>query len=387
MKTTFKIKMSNIWLYIILIPFIYPKGFSEYFLGYKRVFTNWLYISIILIIVYFLFEFCIGKIKVKKCFGYLFGYFILMILETLINMGEISEGLQKIFATPALCMICIILFQQDRFQLVNVLGNILLVINALNCTLFCPYIFRKMVNDVGNDLIIFSGHVQTAAQIGTLSVFIAILLYREQRRYKAYALMLFGIATMLISKTQASYGCLLILVMSFLFRKIFIKYISKIKTNYIFNSMIMVNIITIVIVLTEKISFGARYYIWIEIVNKLKNHWLLGYGVYGILINPFWVQWTNGGVGMNYAHNELLQHLIDGGIVLTIAFILMVNRLVRNINNISDSKIIYWSNICLLMYMVDAVCDVVSEYNFVYIFWILLAFIPEILNSREEIKV
>ena len=51
MKT--RISFTKLKTYFILIPFIYPRGFSEYFPIYKRIMTIWLYASLFAIILDF----------------------------------------------------------------------------------------------------------------------------------------------------------------------------------------------------------------------------------------------------------------------------------------------------------------------------------------------
>ena len=53
MEIKLTIKKYDILLYLILIPFLYPRGFQEYIGTYKMFFTGWLYLAIILIVVVF----------------------------------------------------------------------------------------------------------------------------------------------------------------------------------------------------------------------------------------------------------------------------------------------------------------------------------------------
>ena len=48
-----KYNPQNLKWYLILIPFLYPRGFSEYFILCKQIMTCWLYIAIAGIAIYF----------------------------------------------------------------------------------------------------------------------------------------------------------------------------------------------------------------------------------------------------------------------------------------------------------------------------------------------
>lgn len=45
-------KIKNIMIYFILIPFLFPKGFAEYYSSYRNFYLIWLAGSLILMLLY-----------------------------------------------------------------------------------------------------------------------------------------------------------------------------------------------------------------------------------------------------------------------------------------------------------------------------------------------
>ena len=110
---------------------------------------------------------------------------------------------------------------------------------------------------------------------------------------------------------------------------------------------------------------------------------LSGYGAYGVLIKTFWHDWENSN-GMNYAHNEVLQLLLDGGIILLVAYIAMCIVLLRNRQQGVTKNVAYWFNAFLIAFLAVGICESLTEYNYFYIFLIINLFLPSILNRSGE---
>ena len=49
-----KIKVYELIMYLIMVPFLYPRGFAEYSSVYKNFFTAWLYLSMLTIVILFI---------------------------------------------------------------------------------------------------------------------------------------------------------------------------------------------------------------------------------------------------------------------------------------------------------------------------------------------
>lgn len=379
-----RLNYKNIAWYLILFPFLYPRGFSEYFPIYKHLMTFWLYIAIIGILFYFFVQFSREKIKIKDAFIYVILYFGAMLLETVLLQGGVNEGLQKVFATPSLFMLFMIAFRKKTKEVIIVIANILLCDNLLNCTIFNPLILKKILGNGYIANITFVGHVQMCAQIGVLGIAIAYCILHFGCKKKGKTLIVLSLITMLLSEAITSYIVSVIIVIAFLFYNYGGKYIlarHSPKLIFVLGTILQAAIIPIVVY--YKIDFGARYYVWIDALRQLADHYLTGFGVYGVSLHTFWMEWT-GDTGMNYAHNEVLQILLDGGIVLLCCYVTMCLNLIKKYCAKKDLRTRYWFNCFLMLFMVVGLCDSITEYNYYYIFLLILLFLPEISLNFEE---
>lgn len=375
---------NTAYLYFLLIPYIYPRGYDNYYPAYQAFFTGWLYASIA-VTIWILIAQLKNKAQIKNCLFYLLIYFGTMLIETLCIVGEVNEGLQKIFATPVLCILCMIYFRDKALDIIRVLANILIIENLLNVTVLCPPVMNYLLGRMAEENVMFVGHVQMASQMGVLGFCLAFFLHHTGQKARGNVLTLLSVATMFVSGAEASYACLALTGIVFLLYKLHFKLrLLQGNTKLLFNLLMIFNAVLIATVIVHHIDFGARYFVWIPALNLIKTHEIFGYGVYGVLIHTFWMDWTPGVKGMNYAHNEIVQLLLDGGIILLVAFLLMVNSILKYMKKVTDKSAKIWLNLFLIDFMMVATCDSISEYNYFYIFIIILAYMPEIQKHISD---
>ena len=364
---------QKILYYFVLAPFLCPRGFSEFSTTYKRFVTIWLFFSILFIGLLFIYKLSLGKTKIKISFLGFTLYFGMMLIETLILQAGINEGLQKIFAAPALFIFLFLTLNNNASEVIIVISNIILVNTFLNCTFFLPQIMEIIANESLYH-INFVGHVQVAAQIGILGVILAYILLRFGYKRRAKSLVFFSSITMLISGTIASYISIAVLLSAYIIKKSRNKkLLTNISPPKIFLIGVLIQIIIIPIVIVFRIDFGARYFIWEDALKQLSDNCISGFGAFGVLIHTFW-----SATGMNYAHNEILQILLDGGLLLLTCYLVMCLGLLKINWNLLDKSIRYWFNIVLILYMIIGIPDAVTEYNYYFIFLILFYFLPTI---------
>lgn len=373
-------------MYIVLIPFLRPTGFDECSRTYKFCFTIFLYCAVITAVLLFLYAIA-RRMFFEKVVYVIAVYYILLILITFAVQGKVSEGLQKLFATPALCIICLIFLKWNRSCFLQCIANILIVVLSMNVILCCP-LFRQRVEEMGPHWM-FIGHVQMASQLGLIGIYVSILAYKVgcMKRGKRNWLMSVSVATMALSFTAASLAALLILVYSSVYcrcnrrTKLF-----SLNSGIYFVAYLIANMAMMVFLWKQNwrvsISWLAagtsgREFIWEAAFDAIKKKVWFGYGAYGYLIKVFWSQWTNNGIGMNYAHNEIVQKLLDGGIILLAAFIIMMCFYV---NNVKKTKCLYLArltNICLLSFLAVMTFESVMDFNYIYIFLSILIKLPQ----------
>ena len=89
---------------------------------------------------------------------------------------------------------------------------------------------------------------------------------------------------------------------------------------------------------------------------------IYGYGANGVLIKVFWSYWVGDGQGMNYMHNQILQILNDGGIILFAAFIYMLYIAMSTIDKLKGKKIRYQISTFIAIILIVMTFESIMEY-------------------------
>lgn len=381
---------NNIIIYLILIPFLQPKGFNTYFPLYKSFFTAWLYISVFLIFISLIPIILKGKISCKKCIMPVCIYYLAMITITFFAQDGFNSGLQQMFAAPALYLYCLICLREKSVQFANCVANILIINTLLNITVFSPWLFSDyFAPSLQTNHGMFLGHVQTGAQVGILGMFVSYLLYSVMPKYKhkAYLLAILSLATMIMSYTYASFFTIFIFVIGLIvnrFSRMNRKKGAFAKDSRIFFfGYLVINFLLIIILprYNWELSFlgidlHGRGLIWRAALQAFEKHKLFGYGTIGTEI--YWRTWDVNAVGLDYMHNEIIQTLITGGIVLTILFIIMFFSFTNETRKIGNISLLKFANVCLCAFLFVMTFESTSWYFYMHIFFSLFACLPEI---------
>ena len=387
-RNIFKTKLTSLLTYFVIIPFVYPKGFSEYFLVYKNLFITWLYFAVFAVFILFISN--VRNIKYKKSHCIIICYFLYMFIDTFVIRYSFENALQKIFASPALYIFCCILISKNAYLFIKSLANILIVLFFLNFFIFNPFFFDNYF-DPDRLHLLFIGHVQVASQLGLIGVFIGyLLLYRHNVR-KASKLIVLSIVTMIMSKTIASLFVISCLLVGF-------TYISISKRHYLLqlNPIIylvlttFINVIFLILTyvvgykfsfLGEPTTFNGRTTIWRNALELVSQELIFGYGAAGVKIQVYWSMLTKDSLGMYYAHNELIQELLNGGIILLALFCFVIFFHIVYLKNVKSKKLFYFSNLSFFIFSFIMIFESPTEYQYIYIFLAMLAYLPEIENS------
>ena len=114
-----EINIHNIICYVILIPFLNPRGFYDVVPHYKSFMTAWVYLALLLIVLEIFLRYKGNVICMeKKAEIAVFSYFISIVLITLIAQGGLHEGLQNIIATPFLCIYAILCLRDNQLNFI-----------------------------------------------------------------------------------------------------------------------------------------------------------------------------------------------------------------------------------------------------------------------------
>ncbi len=385
--------LSSMLCYFIMIPFLHPRGFDEYSSLYKNFFTAWLYGSLAIIIALYCADVAKGKARYNKSLMYMLSYFGLSIIITMAIQHGLGVGLQKMIAAPVLCMVCAYYLRHDTRVFLDCLCNLLIIVLGLTVVVFNSFFFGQYFRDEIH--LMFIGHVQIGAQLGLLGIFLAFLLnrIRGEWSWRTVALLTFSVGTMVMSLTSSSFLSLFVLIVGLTYMKISKSgKLLRMNPDIFLIIYLTLNVALLGILMLNNwllpfnfLSLNGRNHIWKEGIRLVSERKLFGYGVHGVLIKVFWSKWnSNGRDGMNYAHNQMIQVLLDGGIVLFISFLMMLRSYIQPLKKVEKS-VGAFARICLMAVIVVMVVESTFEYYYILLFLSLIAYLPEIMKIEYPI--
>ncbi|WP_058301362.1 O-antigen ligase family protein [Gorillibacterium timonense] len=374
----------DILSYFILIPFLYPRGFAEISTTYKLFFTIWLWAAVAIIWIQYLLYANIMRSKINRRGFALTLYFVLSILLTIIIRGNLSSGLQQMLAAPSLCVFIIYNFDKYWHKILGALLNIFIMLLFLNGVVFKGY-FVEYTH------VIFLGHVQVVSQIGMVAIFVALLNYMliKRRKFKSVLLLIMSILTMFSTDaTSAVLVSIILIVIGIVYKwRLYHIFCLKSKWYVVFGFLMSISVIYIATVnnnysvFISDPTFSGRRFVWLNAISHITSRPIFGFGIDGVLITTFWTQWSGG--GFNYAHNQIIQNLLDGGIVLCAAFWTMMFTYASYIDNLKHLRYKVLSNAILIVLLIVMIFDSTTLYCYMFIFLAILVKLPNIENDRS----
>lgn len=88
-------RKKNTFLYFMLLPFLFPRGFGEYFSWYHSLQRYMLAFATFIMFVYFIVSLSRKKIAINICACWVLAYHFVLLIETICIQGGVSEGIQK----------------------------------------------------------------------------------------------------------------------------------------------------------------------------------------------------------------------------------------------------------------------------------------------------
>ena len=345
MKIKLKTTQKRLMDWLILIPFLCPKGFAEYSVSYKSFFTLWLYMAVLCIGIIILDKVVKGRVAINKCCRSILFYYVAMIVMTLLIRKSFLDGLQKMFAAPMLAIFMYIELKNDSVDFIKSVNGILTCSFILGLTVFNPIFWPNIFSPINNHLF-FWGHVQVGAQLGLMSIIFSYaeyVLFQKCAIKKLVFRVALAICVMLMSATSMSYLLIAALLMYILlYEKIQLRWNGKkFVMLYVILNVLLFYVITKLgpVLNIGKLSLNGRGFIWEKAIENFLISPLWGYGVHGTLIQVFWSKWNGDGSGMNYMHNQLLQVANDGGLILLVLYVLIIYTVMDSIDKISNKRI------------------------------------------------
>lgn len=387
-------KVSNVLWYLAILPFLFPFGFADYFFAYKEFRVLLLGIATIAIIareVYLIIA-NQGKMQISKPLLAILVYHVALLIITLCIQGNITQGIQKIFVTPALCFLLDEGCKKNNECIINVICDLLIVDFVLNLFVFNQWFVPKYF--LIDNHVMFIGHIQTAAEICILGLFVAYIEYSYGiYKKKSVILALLSVSTMIYSQTAASFLGLVVIAIFLVLGNF--DGIKRFINNHEYVVLIIVLLVSIVMINITKTplykkygsiittSLSGRTFIWDVGLNLFQAKPIFGYGAYGVLIKVFWSAWSKNNLGFNYAHSTILQLLLDGGVVLASIFIFTVALYVKSADKkLKNNNIKYMSHILLLAFLSVGMVESLTEYYYIFIFLSIMLHLDEVAKIK-----
>ena len=363
---------SELYIYAVIFAILCPRGPIELSSAYKYVFTLFTWGIVALIWLRFFMRFPVNKHTVNKEYLPAVLYFVFAIIISLAVKRSVSGGLQQLFAYPTFFLFRCEEMRRNSKTVIKAFAGILTVLLAMNFPLTL-IIFRRVLYHIT-----FLGHVQMISQFGVLAIFIAVIGFMSDVLSRRKACLLAALTFLNMMTTDASSAVLSAVIIV----AVLIVYIFKLYNLFCFKSQIYVGIMVafsfFIIVAACKswlvgmvpdYTFSGRSYIWREVFQRFSESPIYGYGIEGILIKPFWVG-PNG--GFNYAHNQIMQNILDGGVILFTLFWAMILSLAQSINKMKNKILVIVSNAALICTLFMMVFDSVSLYCYSYVLFAII---------------
>lgn len=375
-----KISLLTLYYLFIEIAFLFPRGYGEYSAIYHLIMTLLVWSAVILIVITE-----IPKIaKHSKRIGFdsimIAMYFLMAIIITIVLQKGISSGLQQMIAAPIFCVFLIQNIKRHPQKLLDSLATVFIINLSLN-------IIITRIAFAPNSHIIFLGHVQMVSQYGLAALVVSALYYMtyKNKKIKMGGLIFLTIFTMLTTDADSAVFSALIILIGFVIYKFKLYRIFFFKTEFYVFGMIALNVAIIYLTAVNRtiipgLDFTGRRFVWQNALLNIEKQPIFGYGIDGILLHTFWTEWSGG--GFNYAHNQILQNLLDGGAVLTIAFWIMIFTFIKPAEKISEGKYRVFVNSSIIALLFVMIFDSTTLYSYMYIILTIIYAAPVLCTEK-----
>ena len=381
--------------YFIVFTVFFPRGLFVFNQSYT-IFTILTWTSVILII-FILFKDRktihnqIKKHSLAKQLLIASSFFVYTLINTILNKGNLSNGLQELIAYPIFFSYFLYSAKKDSKLLINNIINIvtfLLVLNLITMELFTSNHVHMLL----------TGHVQTISQIciiGILSIVYAMKKYNKSKLFSALSIITIFTNLFIADASSAQITAIALLFFLLLSRTKLYTLINLSPRLLIILCLLSNLFIPMLSIYNntnnhneiELLDFSGRSFVWKDTTNKILDNPITGYGVNGIEIDVFWNTWQKDIGSLFYTHNQLLQCLLDGGIISTILFYAMMYICIRSFTLLSrTSRYRYLFSSTFICYAMIMSVESPIIYPYIFIFLALLYTLPKEASKRTVIE-
>lgn len=355
--------ITSLIRYLVLIPILAPKGIDDIVPGYKMIMTIWAMVSLGLILFDTILQFHSRNHMFSFQWGLVAYYFVAIVVSILSTKG-VTNGLQTLFFYPAVFIYIIGLSEEQFKKYITAVAHILLII-------FIIYIIVNPLLNITTYHLTILGHIQTFSQYGLLTAVVTSMLIIKKWSSLKLSLTLICVCIYCMVTAEADSARLGVLV--FIIVSIFFRVMPGMKSMNAVVSVIvgiLLNVFVVWITVSRQSplmgssidwTFTGRYFVWESAIGLIKKSPWIGYGVENSDISTFWEP------HMTYAHNQVLQSLIDGGVILFLFFLIQLITVGVCINRVKDPRIRKMNIAFLITLLVIMIFDGFTLYGYIFV--------------------
>lgn len=355
--------------YLVLTPLLAPRGLNFVVPLYKQSMAAWSAVVLLYIVVRLLLRLRSDR-KVPSFLIAPLVYFVLAVAVTLFSEKGISRGLQELFLFPVVFVFVATLYDVEFKRYVKSAAVLLSVLFAGQLLFW--------VAGLGISFhVTFLGHIQVFSQYGLLAFFLGALLLFKYGQCRVLSITLFVLTAICMSIVDAdsSRFSLVIVIAVIGLLKLFPMLLALdfrliVAVAILFSILLMYFTVSgcgPLAAMGLKLDFNGRLYVWESAYEIFLRSPMFGYGIGNPVIVTFW------SAGMDYAHNQIMQCLVDGGVVLFSAMVWWLLTIGECVNKICDEFIHAASVAVLCALLFVMVFDAFTLYGYVFVLLALIA--------------
>lgn len=366
-----KVKTRDIFEFLIyftlLIPFFKPSYIGSQIELLNKIFNICQIISMSLILCLY--------IKREKCSKFILSIVIFeltIVISTIINDAYIKESIFSMIQIISICMILEYGINTDSKNVMNALlciYELLIFINFITIFMFPKGMYLQNITNAGNNWFLGNDnqHIKYFITGICISIVYSINYYKKIKIRTIFLVLIVSVSVIIRKSATGIVGTIVLylLIWSLIMSKQ--RYFLDIRKLLVIYSAIFFGVVIfrlqnifsylIVNILEKDITFTGRTFIWDYTIRYFKQKPFLGYGVEETIIRLEKYANSNAINPVN-AHNQLLEILYQGGIVLFIMFIGIIKQSSEKLYKYKEniiSKIISYAIFSLLITMLTEV--------------------------------
>lgn len=339
-KTDVRRYLQILALIVILFFLVQPQGLVALGGTYKAFYKGAsVFVTVLVVIYFFIKNRCI-PFHIVAILGF---WGVMFFISAVRDTGSITTWCSLYLYTIALICLCYSYRKNIVFFMDAVFDYLALILTA-NMLLF--FVLPNGFYNYFDKIYYFLGYKSSLQSFVIPCLFLAFVNLSYSRRLKISKFMI------AVSIFSSVYEQNIMLVMTIIFILLVyyirpINYLLLIKTKIVLIGYLAINVIVVGLntarsdvysfvvlgILDKGKTFNVRQWIWNQTIDLIKDNWLIGYGN---VPDTYRMSLYN---GQTHSHNQIIEFMYIGGIVLLILYIVFISCVLKNIQKANKYKI------------------------------------------------